>query len=143
MSFRPLALALAAVALTATAPAHADGVTVSLALSAGRYAPTGAACAVTVAAGDNGIAVLDAAKAKGCIVSYETVTYPGFGTFVTCIDAVCGSAVTGGTGTYWNMYENAVSTAYGVDGFVADAGDELGFAYKAYCFAAVCPPDLG
>lgn len=134
-------ITLAALALAAVAtPAHAADVTVSLALSAGRHAPTGSACTLTVPAGADGIAVLDAAVARACITSYQTVTYPGFGTFVTCVDSVCGQSGTGTVGTYWNMYENGVSTGYGVDGFTADAGDELGFAYQVFCFAAVCPP---
>ena len=134
-------LAAAALAAVAAVPAQATHTaTVSLALSAGRHAPTGAACTVTVPTGANGIAVLDAAVAKACIVSYDTVTYPGFGTFLTCLNEVCGTAATGTTGTYWNMYENGASTAYGVDGFTAATGDELGFAYQAYCFEAVCPP---
>ena len=136
-------LAAAALALAAAAPAHAANVTVTLSVSAARYARTGAACTLSVPAGANGIAVLDAAVAQGCLVSYDTVTYPGFGTFVTCLDQVCGNATAGSVGTYWNMYENGVSTGYGVDAFSAASGDDLGFAYKVYCFAAVCPPDLG
>jgi hypothetical protein len=139
VKIRTLALAAAVTAALAT-PAHAASVPVSLALSAGTHAPTGAACALSVPAGANGLAVLDAAVAQGCLVSYDTVTYPGFGTFVTCLDEVCGNAGTGTVGTYWNMYENGASTWYGVDGFVADAGDELGFAYQAFCFEVVCPP---
>lgn len=134
-----IAVAAAALAALAT-PAHAADVTVGFALSVGTYAPTGAACPVSVPAGADGIAVLDAAVARACITSYSTVTYPGFGTFVTCIDNVCGQPGTGTAGTYWNMYENGVSTGYGVDGFSAGAGDELGFAYRVFCFAAVCPP---
>lgn len=135
-----VALALAgAVAV----PVHAADVTVTFGVSAGRYAPTGAACALSVPAGSDGVAVLDAAVARGCLVSYDTVTYPGFGTFVTCLNEVCGNDTTAGVGTYWNMYDNAVSTPYGVDGFTADPGDELVFTYRTYCFAAVCPPDLG
>jgi hypothetical protein len=135
------ALVLAAVALAATAvPAHASDVTVSLAVSAGRYAPTGAACALSVPAGATGVDVLDAAVAQHCVTSYDTVTYPGFGTFLTCLDEVCGNGGTGTVGTYWNMYENGASTAYGVDGFSAADGDELGFAYQAFCFEVVCPP---
>jgi imidazole glycerol phosphate synthase subunit HisF len=141
MNLRTLAVALtAAASLTAASPAHAaPTVVVSLAISAGTYAPTGAACSLVVEAGADGVAVLDAAVAAHCIVSYQAQTFPGFGTFVSCIDEVCGSALTGTTGTYWNMYENGVSTAYGADGFGADAGDELGFAYRAYCFEALCP----
>jgi hypothetical protein len=141
MKARLLAAAIAAAALGGVpGPAHALApVHVTFGLSAGTYAPTGAACSLTVDAGADGIAVLDAAQAAHCIVSYRTVTYPGFGTFVTCIDEVCGEAATGASGTYWNMYENGASTAYGVDGFVADEGDDLTFAYQAYCFESVCP----
>jgi hypothetical protein len=140
MKIRTLAVALTATAALAT-PAHATStVQVTFGVSAGAYAPTGAACPLTVIAGADGIAVLDAAQAAHCIVSYDTVSFGGFGTFVSCIDDVCGTALTGTVGTYWNMYENGASTAYGVDGFRAGAGDELMFAYQAYCFEAVCPP---
>ncbi|MDQ1712683.1 MAG: hypothetical protein QOE45_2133 [Frankiaceae bacterium] len=142
MKLRSLAVALTALtaALGGAAPAHAaTTVPVSFSLSAAAYAPTGAACGLTIDQGADGIAVLDAAVAAHCITSYAVVTFPGFGTFVSCIDEVCGTALTGTTGTYWNMYENGASTAYGVDGFVADAGDDLGFAYRAYCFEAACP----
>lgn len=138
MKLRLLAATAAAVATTAL-PAHAASVTVHLALSAGTYAPTGAACTLSVPAGADGVAVLDAAVAAHCIVSYVAVP-SSFGTYVACIDEVCGTAVTSGTGGYWNMYENGVSTGYGVDGFAAANGDELGFAYQAYCFDAFCPP---
>jgi hypothetical protein len=127
-------LALAAVALVA-APAHADAnVTVSLALSAGTYVPTGAACALSVPAGADGIAVLDAAVAAHCITSYDTQTFVGIGTYVSCIDSVCARTLTGNAGTYWEMTENGAATAYGVDGFTAGAGDVLGFDYTGYAF---------
>jgi hypothetical protein len=138
---RLLVAALAAVAAGSVAsPAHALApVHVTFGLSAGQYAPTGTACSLTVDGGADGLAVLDAAQAAHCIVSYRTVSFPDFGTFVTCIDEVCGQVATGASGTYWNMYDNGTSAAYGVDGFVADEGDELVFAYQAYCFEVVCP----
>ena len=134
-------LAVAATALAALAtPAHAADVTVQFSVTVGAYAPTGAACTLTVPAGADGLAVLNAAVARACITSYDTQTFPGFGTFVTCINNVCGQPGNGTIGTYWNMYENGVSTSYGVDGFTSNAGDELAFAYRVFCFAAVCPP---
>jgi hypothetical protein len=143
--FRPLTTALlTAAALAAPSAAHASSdVTVYLALSVGTYAPTGAACQLSVPAGANGLTVLEAATARPCIVQYSTASFPCCGTFVTCIDFVCGTPLTTTHGTYWNMYENGVSTSYGVNGFSADDGDVLGFAYKVYCFDVVCPPDLG
>lgn len=133
MKIRLLATALAtfgAVAVSAV-PAHASDVVVTFGVSAGTYAPTGAACPLTVPLGANGIAVLNAAVANGCITSYQAQSFD-FGTFVSCIDEVCGQTVAGTAGTYWNMYENGVSTFYGVDGFSADNGDELSFAYTAW-----------
>jgi hypothetical protein len=139
MRIRTLALA-GLLALGATTPAQASDVTVRFALSAGTYAPTGAACELSVPEGASGLAVLDAAVARACIVSYATESYPEFGTFVTCIDFVCGQALTATHGTYWNMYDGGGSASYGVDGFVATDGAELGFAYQVYCFDAICPP---
>lgn len=133
------ALALAAAAATAT-PAQAANVTVTFGVSAGAYAPTGAACPLSVAPGSDGLAILAAAVASGCLLSYDTVTYPGFGTFVTCLDEVCGDSTAGSVGTYWNMYDNGASAPYGVDGFSAGDGDDLTFAYQPYCFVAGCPP---
>ena len=133
MKSRLLALAVTAVAF-AGVPAHAESaVTVNLALSAGTYAPTGAACALSVSAGADGLAVLDAAVAAHCITSYETQSFP-FGTYVSCIDSVCASVLTGNAGTYWEMTENGAATAFGVDGFSADSGDVLGFDYTGYAF---------
>ena len=136
-------ITIAALALCAVAtPAHASDVTVQFGLSAGTYAPTGAACTLSVPAGADGIAVLDAAVAAHCIASYRTTSFP-FGTFVSCINEVCGQdtgVAEAGTfaGAYWNMYDNGTSAGYGVDGFTADAGDELAFAYQTYCFGSLC-----
>jgi hypothetical protein len=130
---RLLTAALVAATAATAAPAHAEGVNVKLGLSAGTWAPTGAACNVFVEAGADGSAVLDAAVAAHCIVSYRA-TGTSFGTYVECIDEVCAEPVTAGTGTYWAMYENGGQTGYGVDGFSADEGDDLTFAYTGYAF---------
>jgi hypothetical protein len=109
-------------------PASASTVTVKLSLSVGVKAPTGRLCPVQVPAGSNGIAVLDAAKAKHCIVSYKTSYFSGFGHFVRCIDGICEIDKPVFL-AYWAMYENGQFTSYGVDGFVADPGDVLSFVY--------------
>lgn len=113
-------------------------VTVNFGISAGAYAPTGVACPVSVAAGANGLAVLDAAVAKGCIRSYKAETY-SFGAFVSCINEVCGAPPAALYLTYWEMSENGKCTEdYGVSGFRADDGDELTFAYTTWAkFLAV------
>lgn len=133
MSLRAIVLSTLAAAVTvAGAPAGATStVTVNFGVSAGRHLPTGVACPVSVPAGANGIAVLNAAVAKRCIESYRTVSYP-FGVFVDCINRICGAPAEAFYLTYWNMYENGVSTSYGVSQFVAHQNDELVFAYATW-----------
>ncbi len=134
MRIRLLTAALvAAGAATTAAPAHAAGVNVHLGLSAGTWAPTGAACNLFVEAGADGTAVLDAAVAAHCIVSYRA-TATSFGTYIECIDEVCAVPAASNAGTYWSMFENGSETGYGVDGFAADEGDDLTFAYTGYPF---------
>lgn len=137
-----LAIALALVALTAAMPAQAkqnkvtsttSPVPVTLRLSAAEpvVSVPYKTCAVSVANGADGLAVLAAATTAGCISGYETADF-GWGEFVNCIDGVCGTDA-----TYWRMTENGAYTVYGVSDFVADAGDELGFSYTqwATCLA--------
>ncbi len=127
----------AASVLLPVLPAAAGGVTVVFSAQygsgtavAGRPAT---ACPVTVDEGSNGLAVLDAAAAAGCIRSYKVVVYPGLGDFVDCIDRVCtGPGATGPLCSFWAMTENGVLTDYGVDGFHADQGDVLSFTYAPY-----------
>lgn len=124
-----LAAAAAIVVALVASPASAAQVTVRFGLSVGAYAPTGAACPVKVPAGANGVTVLKAAKAKHCILSYQLQSYPGLGRFVRCINGLCGIDRPIFL-TYWAMYENGGYTPYGVDGFRANAGDELVFTYR-------------
>jgi hypothetical protein len=115
-------------AVLALTPAHADNVSVSLAVDLG-YPPAvaaKAACTVTVASGAKGRDVLDAAKAKGCITSYDTIVFNGKH-FVSCIDEICQLA--DGLATYWRMTVDDAYVCYGVDDFAASAGKRLGFAY--------------
>lgn len=118
------AFAVAAMAL----PAQAASVSVTLDLSA--LEPVAsvdyAACIVSVPEGANGIAVLGAAKASGCIKSYE-VKDTGFGPYVACIDGICDGAA-----TYWRMTVNGGYTLYGVQEFSASAGKVLGFSYTQW-----------
>ncbi len=129
-------------ALFVSAPAHAANVSVTL-----RVSPVTSAspveltsCAVSVPESSDGIAVLDAAKASGCIDSYKATSY-SFGTFVTCIDGLC--AIAEGTDsladslvTFWMMSVNKATTSYGVDAYHAKAGDVLEFSYavSVLCF---------
>lgn len=129
VSLAAAALAGAGLFGLSAAPAEASTVTVKLGITAGAYAPTGAACTLEVSPGANGMSVLGAAVAKGCIVSYQTTTYAGYGTFVRCVNEVC--QVNEAT-TFWMMSENGVATSYGVDGFSAQDGDELTFTYTSW-----------
>lgn len=124
-----LSACLVALLLALAVPSYASSVAVTLKVTYGKpnlVSATGAECAVTVPAGSNGITVLQEAVAKGCISSYQTTTY-GNGNFVSCIDYVCGAVA-----TYWAMRENGTYTSYGVDGFTAEPGDVLWFAYEEF-----------
>lgn len=130
----PAVLALA----LAFAPAHAANVTVTFGLSAGVHAATGTACPVSVPAGADGISVLDAAKAKGCIVSYHKQHYSG-GDLVDCINEVCGAPPEAMYATYWSMYVDGKATIYGVNDFRAADGKDLAFVYTSWLPCAAHP----
>lgn len=123
-----LAGALVAVAALGSLPAHAGTVTVKFGLSAGAYAPS-EVCAVSVPADSNGIAVLDAAKAAHCIVSYVVE-----GGLVACIDEVCGwpREPYSTAHLYWAMFLNGGYAQVGVEDYQAAAEDRLGFSYTRW-----------
>ncbi len=130
-------VALAA-SLAAGPPAQATSSTVVFSAAFGPSVAThtadspAAACEVTVAGGADGAAVLDAAMASGCIDSY-TVNSFDFGTFLHCIDGVCGDADPLGAGCwYWAMHLNGMPTEYGLDGYRAADGDVLSFVFLPY-----------
>lgn len=139
---RFFSLALIVLASLATVPASAANVTVGFGLSAGAYAPTEVACQLSVPANANGIAVLDAAVAQNCIVSYETKTFAGFGSFVSCVDEVCGDEATGFGLTYWKYYKNGVPATSGIDNFRAAAGSSIVLSFTTWvgCLAAQDDP---
>lgn len=85
-----------------------------------------AECGVSVPSGANGAAVLDAAVAQGCILSWSGTTYP-FGTFVDCINFVCSA-----TATFWEMFDANGSTDYGIDLYSAQDGGVLSFDYTQW-----------
>jgi hypothetical protein len=103
---------------------------------------TMASCTVSIPEGSDGVAILTAAKGK-CIDSYATKKYD-FGTFLACIDAVCGepngSDAYGADEdfllTFWRMFLNGKSTSYGLDSYGAAQGDVLEFSYapSVVCF---------
>lgn len=104
------ALAILAVATTAV-PAHADDVTVRFGVSAGHYAP--GTCSLSVAQGTNGLGVMDAAVAAGCIEGYEMD-----GAWLRCVtvaaEPVCSDVHEDpfccGT-LYWAIYEDLGAVA--------------------------------
>lgn len=125
---------LAAMAAVGIAmPARADNVTVQFGLSAGTYVPTGGACEVSVAKDADGVAVLDAAVANRCIVSYHKQQFGSMGYYIDCIDEVCGDSASGMYVTYWAMYEDGVAPQdHGVSGFRSAEGKELTFAFTSW-----------
>lgn len=139
---RSLKLFLVAAAVASGAmPAQAANVTVEFGLAAGTHAPTGALCPVSVPAGADGVAVLDAAVEEGCIVSYDTVTDPTFGAYVTCIDEVCQAPAEAMTITYWKLFIDGAAATQGVSFYEAGAGDELVFSYTTWAGCLVDDED--
>ncbi len=115
-------------------------VDVTLVISNWSYQLEETSCTVTVPAGSDGLAVLDAAKTSGCIASYTAVYYPEYNdSFIDCINDRCTESVP--PFRAWTMRENCVLTSYGAQGYSADHGDELSFTYEtiATFFApAIC-----
>ncbi len=129
--FRSISV-LAVLTLFTAAPAHAATVPVTFGISVGTHAPTSALCELSVAAGTDGLVVLEAAVDAGCIQSYHAQGPTEFGYYVDCINEVCADSVSTLYLTYWGMFENGKATSYGVSGFRAAAGDELTFAYTTW-----------
>lgn len=120
-----VSVALTGIFMAASIPAGASAA-VTLRVSLGDRSVAKAVCSVAVAEGADGVAVLDAAVAGGCIKSYKIEDF-GWGDYLACVDGVCEQP-----GTYWAMYENRVYTSYGIREFYADPGDELWFNYEQY-----------
>jgi len=136
-----LAAVLAAASLTSgPSAASASGVPVRLEVSVGHHSPPGplyASCEVTVPAGADGLAVLDAAVASGCISSYETSEFAGFGRYVACIDAVC--QVADGLVSFWALFYEDAFAETGIEGFEAAAGRQIELTYTTLnCWVGVC-----
>lgn len=120
--------AVPATAKPKTASTTSSTVSVTLRLSVAEpfASPTIKTCSVSVDAGADGIAVLDAAEASDCISGYDAPP-TSEGHFVDCIDDICSAVV-----TYWRMTVNGTLTSYGVDDFSAASGDTLGFSYTEW-----------
>ena len=135
-----LAASVALAAVFASMPAHA-AVPVHLKVSIGEpliSAAVIADCSVSVALGADGIAILNAAKASGCISSYEVKSFSGLGHFVSCVDGVCQTTNLGspdsadGLAAYWRYTKNGAFADVGIDGFNAKSGDTLGLSYSNF-----------
>jgi len=108
-------------------PAQASTTAVDFSVDLAGAAPI-ADCTVTVSTGANGLAVLDAAVADGCIDSYDTATFPGFGEYVTCINDICEAVV-----TFWALYVDDEFATKGVSSlsFPSD-GSAMGLSYEQW-----------
>lgn len=119
-----------ALAVMAVSPARAaTNVTVTLQVDLG-YAPAAvehATCSVSVPDQSPGLAVLDAAKAKGCIGSYQALTFGAGKHYISCIDDICQQGA--GLATFWRMTVNDAYACYGVDDFRSTNGKTLAFGY--------------
>ncbi|MHB8512649.1 MAG: hypothetical protein ACYDCC_10770 [Actinomycetota bacterium] len=130
-----LAFASVALAFASTVPAHAfAGAAVTLTFSVGEPATTAAVfatCHVSVPAGSNGIAMLNAAVSTGCINSYDTLKDPTYGDFLLAVDHIRGAHEASDV-TYWRTTVNGAGATVGIDGYHAALGDVYGFSYTTW-----------
>jgi len=100
-------------------------------------------CDVTVDAGSDGVAVLDQAVVDGCIDSYKSEHFPGFGAFVTCINDICQTPDETLNAVFWMVYLDGEASDVGISKMsFSEAGHVLGFSYEPWapCFVGgVCP----
>jgi hypothetical protein len=144
---RKLALLVLAVCINLVVPARpaAAATTVHLDVNLAVAAPL-ASCDVGVPDGANGLAVLDAAVAAGCIDSYDSATFPGLGEKVTCIDDLCETPDATLNALTWVIYVDGRAADLGVSSLTFPAhGSRLAFSYEPWVihapcwFAGVCP----
>lgn len=118
----------------------ATNVPVTLRSATLAYANADVVCQVSIPAGSNGLVVLDAAVAKGCVKKYETTTF-GTGKFLQCLDDGINGNRCGDPGPgylrYWAFREDCNYVQdHGLEGFVATANKELSLTYEiSYAFA--------
>lgn len=136
-----IALAMLMVAAIGVAvPAHAATVSMTLRIAAGGNPGAVKTCPVSVPAGANGKAVLDAAVASRCITSYQTNSG---GAYLTCIDPGAAPVCEVGDGlvTFWAIYVDGRTAEQGILGFSAAQGRQLTFAYTSWLACAATYPN--
>lgn len=124
-------LAILAVApLALAAPANAAEETVVATLVVDLVHPTlpdQRSCDVVVPAGSNVGDLLDAAVDQGCLSSWESSSFPGFGRYVTCIDGICEQVV-----TFWAFRVDGAFSNSGIDATPVLAGSSYQFTYEQW-----------
>jgi hypothetical protein len=100
---------------------------VTVTLQVGTYAGNHRDCAVTVPAGSNVGDVLDQAVEDGCLLSWSSQEFPGYGRYVDCIDYVCGALL-----TYWAFYVDGGYANFGIDATIVEPGATYGFRYEQF-----------
>ncbi len=119
-------------------PAAATTTTVHLDVDVATAVPM-ADCDVVVPVGSDGIDVLQQAVTDGCIDSYDTVTFSGFGEKVTCIDDVCETPDETLNALTWIVYVDGAQSDLGVSSLSFPThGTTLGFSYEAWPVYAPC-----
>lgn len=132
----PLFALVALAALLLPAAHAAADVTVLLKVSAGTYLAPGEVCPVHVAAGSDGNVVLDAAVKAGCITSWSGTRY-SFGTFLDCVDGLCGhnageaaAPLQDSDGTYWETSYGTHTASCALECYQATDLDVFGVTYQ-------------
>lgn len=150
---RTFSLVAAALVATAAAPLSNAELAPSDATVAfwADFVPTGGQaladrCQLTLPAGADGVAVLDAAVAAGCIDGY-TLTPFGNDVFLECVDGagpkpeictVCPPPFL--ACAYWALYYDGFYASEGLRGFHAGEERELGLSFEAFPASLVPAP---
>lgn len=100
-------------------------------------APVTASCNLTVADDADGGDVLDEAVDTGCLSSWDYRLYDG-SRFLTGINDTHGHCSTDASPpglwpvvcSYWEFQVNGNHAGYGIDGYLADDGDQITFRYN-------------
>lgn len=124
---RSLVFAFVALLALAAVPAAHGATTVTVTLQVGAGGADWRDCSVSVPAGSNVGTVLDQAVADGCILEWQSASYPGYGRYVTSIDFVHDTPA-----TYWAFYVDSAYANLGIDDTSAQPGATYSFQYEQW-----------
>ena len=120
-------LGIALLSLALLSPLSAATETVAVTLDVTLSSLDYKSCDVALPVGSTAHDALDQAVEDGCISSWSGTHYDGIGTFVDCIDGVCGAVA-----TFWAFSVDDAFSDKGIDDVVVADGTTLGFDYQQW-----------